>query len=71
MENKKCPKCGGEMDEGLQTNKMNNFIHVMNLPLVWGRKLVKSYISGYKLEDEKEIKTYRCTKCGYLESYAS
>ncbi len=56
----KCQKCGGEMEEGLM--KTPN----MSPNEVWGTKV---NILGY-LENKKEVKTYRCKKCGYLESYA-
>ena len=33
---------------------------------VWGTKL--SFLRG--VENPIEVQTYRCNKCGYLESYA-
>jgi len=65
----RCPKCKGIMEQG--------FI----LDCTHGRYLVsqwvagaprKSFWSGTKLPDEKPVPigTFRCSTCGYLESYA-
>ena len=63
MENKnlKCPKCGGEMEEGFIPNKA----YRLDKPS-WATK-VKLF--GY--ENEHKIKTCRCKNCGFLENYAN
>ena len=55
----KCPKCGGEMEEGTIPFSPGN-------SLKWGTKM--SIVKG--IENKHEIVTYRCSSCGYLESYA-
>lgn len=59
--NNKCPKCGGEFEEG-EMNGSHLALH-----MEWGsqRKLTGT------LRDSKTIKSYRCKNCAYLENYAS
>jgi len=60
--NRKCLKCGGEMDEGI--TKAHG---VYAGPTLWGT----SYsIFWGTIKNSKPTVTYRCQKCGYLESYA-
>jgi len=57
----KCPKCSGEMEEGMvkcrsgYTGKEE-----------WGKEI------GWMglMKNGKPVVTHRCSKCGYLESYA-
>ena len=62
-QNNKCPKCGGEMEEGIATNKNANGHFIIE----WGTKT-----SGVlkNLENARQTLTYRCKSCGFLESYA-
>ncbi len=64
-----CPKCSGRMEQGFV---MDN---------TYGARVVshwaagapqKSFWAGTKMPEEKliPIGTFRCSKCGYLESYA-
>jgi predicted nucleic-acid-binding Zn-ribbon protein len=64
-----CPKCNGHMEQGFVLDN------------TYGARVVsqwaagapqKSFWSGTKLPDEKliPIGTFRCSSCGYLESYA-
>ena len=66
----KCGKCGADMEEG--------FIAAFGPGL---ENAVSSWVAGKpayglmgsaKVWDKEEhlIKTFRCSKCGYLESYA-
>lgn len=69
----KCLKCGGEMQEGLTVEykvQGGNTIN-WNIPKheTWGNKLEKGFFND-SVDGEKNIKTYRCSSCGYLESYA-
>ncbi|EKE13678.1 MAG: hypothetical protein ACD_12C00871G0001 [uncultured bacterium] len=66
----KCSKCSGEMEEGLMTNRTISKIPAANGSIVWGTKLIKDFFAYFKVENAKEVKSYRCKECGYLESYA-
>ena len=64
-----CPKCNGKLVEG--------FIPDSNPGMVFVNTWVegppeKSFIRGTKIEGKRRFyaSTYRCEKCGYLESYA-
>lgn len=64
-----CPKCQGEMEEG--------FIADVTYGGVVASKWVegppeKSFWTGVRTKDKEQVQisTYRCTNCGYLESYA-
>jgi predicted nucleic-acid-binding Zn-ribbon protein len=60
-ETKKCPKCGGEMEEGV--------IGGLEGLRKWGKKGSDSVWDG-NVKDGKEVVVFRCKVCGYLESYA-
>jgi len=58
----KCPKCEGEMEKGfIPTYKIG-----ATPPTFWVSKI--SFMKG--LENKKDITVYRCSSCGFLESYA-
>ena len=65
-----CPKCDGPMEAGFILDKSH-----MNVPTVseWleGEPEV-SFWSGLKTKNRERlaITTYRCERCGFLESYA-
>jgi predicted nucleic-acid-binding Zn-ribbon protein len=52
----KCPKCGGEMEEGQMFTQP---------PLVWGKE-----VGLLGVKDGHKIIAKRCKICGYLESFA-
>jgi predicted nucleic-acid-binding Zn-ribbon protein len=66
-----CPKCNQQMEDGF------------TIDVGYASKTVASWISGKpehsfwqsgpKTSDRRkiEISTFRCTACGYLESYAN
>lgn len=59
MNENKCPKCGGEMEEGFfQTYGGDG-------KTKWG---TKNIFLG--LENKHDVKIFRCKSCGFLESYA-
>ena len=64
LDSHKCPKCGSEMQEG--------FIVEHRQPVRWiAGPPEKSILGGFKGGGEnREIKTYLCPGCYYLESYA-
>ncbi|MEI2721548.1 MAG: PF20097 family protein [Gemmatimonadales bacterium] len=65
-----CPKCNGPMEEGFVLDKAH---YGMPTPPEWleGKPEV-SFWSGLKTKghDRHKVMTYRCERCGYLESYA-
>lgn len=69
----KCVKCGTDMEEGFALDRTGGKHDVMSW--VSSRALVKLFGgggAGAKLSsgDSHAIKSFRCTKCGYLELYA-
>jgi len=58
---KKCPKCGGEMEEGLVICPGAD-------KAVWGTKMGVTGCTS--LENKKEIKANCCKSCGYVEVFA-
>lgn len=67
----KCIKCDGEMEKGIIVPKPAfGWFKSTNLKLVWGSKLKMSMLTGVTYENEQLVHTYKCKKCGYLESYA-
>ena len=65
---KRCPKCDASMTEGVIIDKDQG----MRNTITWLEgEPVKGWF-GVKLGGRKplEIRTYRCNRCGYLESYA-
>ena len=67
--NLNCPKCAGEMEEGFIAD--HGYGNVRSSDWVEGAP-VKSFWSGTRINDKKQyrVRTMRCVRCGYLESYA-
>lgn len=67
---RRCPKCDGRMAEGFMIDQGYGTVHVK----AWqsGRPR-KSFWFGVKQvkADQKEVATFRCDRCGYLESFAA
>ncbi|MES2764354.1 MAG: hypothetical protein V4642_00665 [Bacteroidota bacterium] len=66
---KSCLKCGGEMEEGL----LPDYIGAFGIMPVWVKGgPEKGTFSSLKLASRKKLRvfTWRCIKCGFLESYA-
>ncbi len=65
-----CPKCGGEMEAGFIIDH-TDYASARVETWVEG-KPAKSFWTGVKMKDRPQlgVTTYRCHKCGYLESYA-
>jgi hypothetical protein len=64
----KCPKCSGRMEQGFVVDHS----HGARIVSEWAAgPPLKSFWTGTKLPEERlPIGTYRCERCGYLESYA-
>jgi Domain of unknown function (DUF6487) len=63
-----CPKCHRHMEEGYVLDRA----HAAVAQAVWvAGPPVRSFWTGLKIDRTalKPITTYRCTGCGYLESY--
>ena len=68
-ESRRCPKCNGEMIEGFIVDQGYGQTRVAS----WTEgEPQKSIWVGLKLsgKEQIEIETWRCKRCGYLESYA-
>jgi predicted nucleic-acid-binding Zn-ribbon protein len=68
-QSKQCPKCGGAMADGFMVDNTHGGAAVASW--VEGEPK-KSFWVGLKLAGTTkiEITTWRCQRCGYLESYA-
>lgn len=71
-----CPKCNGEMDEGIQPDA--TYGGMMRAAWIKGKQLPTisvKFVSlfSWKRTYDKEgycLTVYRCRSCGFLESYA-
>ena len=70
-----CPKCKGDFEQGFIVD------HPIASPVFFGLGRRIMWIAGKPEEsamgaikvrnkEKKSVKTFRCTKCGYLENYA-
>ena len=66
-----CPKCKGRMSDGFVLDRGS--YDSLNLQKWVEGEPVKSFWTGYQTEDRElyGVKTYRCERCGFLESYAT
>ena len=66
MNDKKCSKCGAEMQEG--------FILEHRLAVRWIAGKPETSLLGDVIKtdgrEQRRLESYRCVACGYLESYA-
>lgn len=68
-QSKQCPKCGGSMSEGFVLDKTHGGVGVSSW--IEGAP-VRSVWTGLNLKGRAQarIATWRCGRCGFLESYA-
>jgi ribosomal protein S27AE len=68
---KNCSKCGGSMVEGFVLDRGD--YGSVNVPKWQPGEPRKSFWTGIKEDSDQqlEVSTYRCQRCGYLESYAA
>lgn len=67
-ETKKCPKCGGAMEEGFILDA-----GLLGTPVSQQQKWVKGKGKGlsiFGINEGISVKADRCKNCGYLENYA-
>lgn len=65
-----CPKCRGRMSEGFVVDQGYGTVQVST----WqGGEPKKSFWTGVKQDKAAQIpiSTWRCDRCGYLESFAA
>ena len=69
MTNPKCPKCGGEMEQGFLVD--HNYGTAEQPSWVEG-PVERSFWTGVKTrgKERRQVVTNRCDICGYLESFA-
>lgn len=65
-----CIKCGGQMAEGFVVDQGYGSASVSKFQSGRPRKSIWTGVKQSK-EEQAEISTYRCGRCGYLESYAN
>ena len=69
-----CPKCNDKMVQGFVNMRSPGKIVQRTFEVVsmWIEGAPEKGLFGVKLKGRKtvEVETYRCSKCGYLESYA-
>ncbi len=64
-----CAKCNSRMEDGILLDRGHGYIYAAS----WVAGPVdKSWLTGMRLKGKStlDVRTYRCTACGYLESYA-
>lgn len=63
----KCTKCNGQMLEGLVVD----FNYTGAMPSMWVEEKTQAGASNM-MNGKRKVKTvtYRCSDCGYLDSYA-
>ena len=66
----KCPRCGGPMEQGFVLDRAHG--DSMRTQEWLEGEPVKSFWSGLKTKGREKhpVRTFRCERCGYLESYA-
>ena len=69
MRGSPCQRCSGSMEPGYQVDEGYG---TKSVPKWVAGEPQKSIWTGLKLRGRErlEISTYRCRRCGYLESYA-
>ena len=67
----KCIRCNGAMEEGFVLDRGHYNARMVD---TWVEgKPETSFWTGLKIDDRQtfEVRTFRCTECGYLENYAN
>ena len=71
MPSRQCPKCAGSMSEGFVADRTHH--SAAAVPSWVEGQPERSVWTGLKLGGKPriDIATWRCTRCGFLEQYAS
>ncbi len=64
-----CPKCGGSMAEGFVVDQGYGSAHVSTWQHGEPKKSIWFGVKQSK-SDQLEVSSWRCQRCGFLESYA-
>jgi hypothetical protein len=66
-----CPRCQGHMDEGVTLDRIHRGMNTVTQWIEGAPE--KSFWTGLKMKGKEQfpVKTFRCERCGYLESYAN
>ena len=64
-----CPRCGGSLEQGFLLDES----HGTRKPGKWIEGEPEYWLWNLKIRGRRqiEITSYRCTRCGLLESYAA
>jgi hypothetical protein len=65
-----CPKCNRAMERGYVAD--TGYGQILQTSWTAGIPVPRKFVGGVKwrAQDARPIVTYRCTGCGFLESYA-
>lgn len=66
---RRCSKCDGRMSEGFVLDQGQHTVHVSTWQAGTPKKSFWQGIKQVKTS-QKPVSTFRCDRCGYLESYA-
>lgn len=70
VDSKTCPKCNRNMAEGFVIDR--GHLNSVGNPQWTDGEFVRSFWTGGKIGTMTiPVRTFRCTACGYLESYAT
>ena len=63
-QDRKCPKCGGDMEAGVLADNT----YGGQLAQRWSKEI--KFWSWTRPKGQLKITSYRCTNCGFLENFA-
>ena len=66
-----CPKCHGSMEPGLMLDRKDGASH-LQVRWVGGEPTPTTFWGNVRMKGREPlpVTTYRCERCGYLESFA-
>ena len=69
-EEHRCPLCKGLMEKGFTIDSAGEFDYPQHAQWGQGEPVRKNWLANEEILNPKEITTWRCTSCGFLESFA-